>query len=128
MVDFNSLVFDEEGFAEVVPTLIPNTSIKARINSTNDGIKTFWISPCEGYLLHDNRLDEEVIDPDTLEPTGEIVLRYSTETKTVKYDYDFDTIIPGTLQDVSGNTIKINKIGAFEQFAIPIDLIKTEEN
>lgn len=123
MVDFNSLVFDEEGFADVVPTLIPNTTMKARINSTNDGIKTFWITPCEGYSLHDNRLDEEVIDSETMEATGEIILRYSKDTKTVRYDYDFNLIVSDVLKDINGNIIEINKVGTFEQFAIPTNLI-----
>lgn len=71
----------------VTPSLIENTEMVKGI--LNDVHKTYEITPCEGYVLHDKRLDNEVIDEITGEPTGEVILRYYEGTRTVPASYDF---------------------------------------
>lgn len=69
------------------PPLIENTTIVKRYM---DGIfKVYGIIPNETYVLHDSLLDEMIYDFDTLESTGEIVLRYYPGMRTVAANYDF---------------------------------------
>lgn len=107
---------------EIMDTpLIPNTTMVKRFL---DGVlKVYKITPSEGYVLHDNRSDEEVLDLTTGEPTGEIIYRYATGTITVAASYDFNLVVPDTITDVDGNTIAVNKIGAYEMFAVPISAV-----
>lgn len=122
MIDFESLIFNEEGYADVIPSAVANTNMQARINSSQNGILLFRIRPVDGYVLHDNRADEEVFDP-VGAPTGEVILRYATGMKSVGHDYDFDNIVPDTITDVNGNTIAVNKVGAYELFAVPASAV-----
>lgn len=72
----------------VNPTLIPNTTMQKYID--NDGVfRAYYITPNEGYVLHDKSYDEEVIDEVTLQPTGEIKLGYRTSTASCGANYDF---------------------------------------
>lgn len=97
--------------------LVPNTTMVKRFL---DGVlKVYKITPAEGYVLHDSRSDEEVLDPATGEPTGEIIYRYATGTISVAASYDFTQVVPDTITDLDGNTIAVNKIGAFGLFAVP---------
>lgn len=106
----------------VNPTLIENTITEKYINSS--GVhKAYYISPVEGYVLHDNRCDNEVLDPVTLMPTGEILYRYATGSTSVGKNYDFDTVVADTITDIDGNTIAVNKVGAFEFFVVPASAI-----
>lgn len=106
----------------VNPTLIENTITEKYINSA--GVhKAYYITPNDGYVLHDNRCDEEILDPVTFMPTGEIRYRYATGSVSVSTNYDFDTVVADTITDISGNTIAVNKVGAFEFFAVPASAI-----
>ena len=72
---------------EVIPSLIENTTMIKRFS---DGVhKTYWITPCEGYVLLDKELDLEITEPGSIEPTGEVILGFYAGTRTVRYDYDF---------------------------------------
>ena len=71
------------------PSLIENATIVKRYM---DGVfKVYGIIPDEKYVLHDSLLDEIVYDVDTLEPIGEIILRYYPGMRTVAAKYDFTT-------------------------------------
>lgn len=108
-------------YEDVTPSLIPNTTMQKMFI---DGVhKVYVIGAVDGYVLHDNRADEVILDDETLEPTGEVILRYATGTKTVAASYDFNTVVPDTIIDVNGNEIAVNKIGAFELFAVPISAV-----
>lgn len=76
-------------YEDVTPTLIANTTMKLRL--LDDVAKSYWITPNEGYVLHDKGMDEEVIDPITNEPTGEIKLGFRRSTATCAANYDFTT-------------------------------------
>ena len=68
-------------YVDVIPSLIENTSMQQRLN---DGVPvTYRITPNEGYVLHDNILDEE--------NDGELVLGYRTSTASCSVNYDFTT-------------------------------------
>lgn len=108
-------------YEDVTPSLIPNTTMQKMFI---DGIhKRYVIEAIDGYVLHDNRCDEELIDPDTYEPTGEMLYRYATGTVTVNANYDFTAITPDTITDINGNIIAVNKVGAFDFFAVPASVI-----
>ena len=67
-----------------------NTTMQAYYND-NDVLRTFEITACEGYVLHASTLDEQIVDEETLEPTGEIKLGYTKATISVLYNYNFET-------------------------------------
>ena len=52
--------------------------------------KQYGIKPKEGYKLHDTRADEEIIDMESGEPTGEIKKGYRKNKVTVSANYDFN--------------------------------------
>lgn len=72
-----------------VAPIIENTRMEAYYNSSNV-LRTYFIYPNEGYVLHDNVYDETVMDEDGNE-TGEIRLGYIPYPSfvTVGYNYDF---------------------------------------
>lgn len=71
----------------VTPPLIENTIMqKMFINGVHNA---YYIAPAEGYVIHDKMYDEEVIDDETHEPTGEIRLGYTGGTISVGANYDF---------------------------------------
>ena len=108
-------------YENVNPTLIPNTDMQIRLR---DGVPyQYLIKASDGYVLHDGRHDEEVYDMETGEPTGEVIYRYATGTKTVAYSYDFTVSVPDTITDLDGNTIAVNKIGIYGFFAVPISAV-----
>jgi hypothetical protein len=76
-------------YEEMKPSLIANAAVKKGL--LNGVHKLYDLNANKGYVLHDNMLDEGVIDPDTLEPTGKIKKGYYTGTRSVRYDYDFTT-------------------------------------
>lgn len=71
-----------------VEAIIPNTRMEAYYNSDNV-LRRYYIYPAEGYALHHKLYDEEVVDEETLEPTGEVIQRFTTAFTTVVADYDF---------------------------------------
>lgn len=74
-------------YEDVIPTLIINTSMQI---FSSDGVqRRYTITPNDGYVLHDKGYDEEVLDPETMEPTGEVILGYRTSTASCNMNYDF---------------------------------------
>lgn len=71
----------------VNPTPIANATVERVFR--DEVHKQYRITPNEGYVLHDKAYDEEVIDPDTIEPTGEIKLGYRTTSATCAASYNF---------------------------------------
>lgn len=69
------------------PTLIPNTTMQKIFR---DGVLAqYGITPNEGYVLRDNKLD---IYPDCDEEgngIGEPIIGFYSDMRTVRYDYDF---------------------------------------
>jgi hypothetical protein len=76
-------------YENVTPTLIENTTMQKSI--LNGVHKTYLITPISGYVLHDKNYDEEIIDPETYEPIGEIKLGYRRTTASCAANYDFLT-------------------------------------
>lgn len=76
-------------YEDVIPSLIENTTMRKRL--LNGVHRTYTINANDGYLLHDNTLDTPVIDEETWEETGEIILgfRPSSYTATCAANYDF---------------------------------------
>lgn len=73
-------------YEDVNPTLIPNTTMRLRLR---DGVPySYWITPNEGYVLHDNMGDWEEAD----EITGETIIKkaYYRGTTTAPASYDFE--------------------------------------
>jgi hypothetical protein len=74
-------------YEDVTPSLIANTTMQKRLF---DGVhKTYLITPNEGYVLHDNTLDECEYDPETGELIRVVNLGYTDNTTTCGYNYDF---------------------------------------
>lgn len=72
---------------DLIPSLVENTTMQKVFR---DGVfAQIAITPCEGYVLHDKKLDSERADLEALKFTEEISLGFCVSTKTVKYDYDF---------------------------------------
>ncbi len=113
MINFEDLVFDESGYADIPQSFIPNTTMKAKRQENENAIRSFWITPINGYVLHDKNYDEEVIDPITLMPTGEIKLGYRPSTASVSANYDFSTT---QVTAVNGQTV--TAYGSREFYAI----------
>ena len=103
---------------EPIETLIPNTIMKKVINSSGRHTQ-YSVEPIENYILHDNRLDTVIFDDETGDES--IQLGYAEGDVSVRYDYDFNTVVQDTITDSNGNAITVNKIGAFELYAIPRD-------
>lgn len=111
-------------YENVTPTLIPNTEMNKMLL---DGVhKVYTIEAVDGYVLHDNRADTPLYDSETHETIVGVELRYASGSKTVRYDYDFDTVVPDTITDVNGNTIAVNKIGQYELFAVPASAVPSD--
>ena len=68
--------------------LIPNTTMTRKLN--NGALIAYDIAPNEGYVLHDKLLDEETVDLETFEPTGEVKLGYYPIARSIGANYDFD--------------------------------------
>lgn len=85
---------------EDMTTIIPNTTMrKAYVNGV---LRTYWITPCEGYVLHDSNYDIPILDEETGEVTGEVILGYRPSTASCGYNYDFTTT---EMLDEAGNTV-----------------------
>ena len=68
---------------------IENTIFEARTDEKGT-VLSYRIFPKEGYKLHEITLDEEIVDKETLEPTGKIKLGYTESYVTAGADYDFE--------------------------------------
>lgn len=71
----------------VTPTLIENTTMHKYINSAGE-FKTYRIKANDGYVLHDKDLDTDEFD-ENFEPTGNVILGYTTGTCSCGANYDF---------------------------------------
>ena len=94
-------------YEDVIPSLIENTTMKKRLF---DGVhKTYTITPNENYVLHDINYDEEILDEETLEPTGEVILGYRTSETIVPANYDF-VVNPRELYAVLESSVPADQI------------------
>lgn len=73
---------------KVIDAKLENTIFEAR--EENGEILSYRIRPADGYKLHEVTLDEEIMNEETLEPTGRIKLGYTNSYVTVGANYDFD--------------------------------------
>lgn len=74
-------------YEALTPTLVENTIMQKVFV---DGVhEKYTIEPIAGYVLHDKRMDEEVIDPVTMMPTGEVRLGYRTAQASFPANYNF---------------------------------------
>lgn len=71
----------------VEPTLIENTTTRKYINSSGV-FRAYYITPNEGYVLHDNALDWYETNPETHE--RELKLGYTGGTASCASTYDFE--------------------------------------
>lgn len=75
-------------YEDMNPSLIENTTMKKVFR---DGVhSTYRITPVDGYVLHDNAYDTPLVDPETLEETGEVILGYRTTMASCAASYDFE--------------------------------------
>lgn len=93
-----------------VTPVYANTTMQAYYNSSNV-LRTYIITPIEGYVLHVNSYDTEVLDEETGEPTGEILLGYIPypASTSVGYNYDFEAN-PFNIFAVPQDTVPENQI------------------
>ena len=67
-----------------------NTTMQASYNSSNVLIG-YRVNPCEGYVLHSTSFDEPVIDEETGEETGEVILGFIDSYVGLTRNYNFET-------------------------------------
>lgn len=88
------------------PSPIENTTIKKRFY---DGVhKVYLITPNEGYVLHDNMLDEIIYDPETDEIIGHNP-KYYSGMRSVAASYDF-TVNPRDFYAVLSSSVSEDDI------------------
>ena len=74
-------------YEDLNPSFVENTTMQKVFR---DGVhRTYYITPLEGYFLHDKTMDDEELDPETMMPTGNILLGYRTATASCAANYDF---------------------------------------
>lgn len=90
-----------------------NTTMQAYYN--NDGmLLSYRIHAADGYVIHDKETDAPILDPDTLEETGEIMLGYCYQL-SVGFNYDFEAN-PREIYAVPENEVPADSIfGSTEQ-------------
>lgn len=69
-----------------IRTKITNTRFEARVDEA-DKIISYRIYPKEGYLLHENSLDEAIYDENGIETS--VIINYTSSFITAGADYDF---------------------------------------
>ena len=94
------------------PTYIPNTTMQKRVEVDDNGnetgvIKSYRITPVDGYVLHDNARDWEEEDPETLEMVTK--LGYTTGTASCGGNYDF-TANPREFYAVPADSVPADQI------------------
>jgi hypothetical protein len=103
---------------------IDNLIIEKMIKD-NEEIVAYQISPKNGFLFHDKRTDGE-------DENGNIIFHLKNNSSTVPLNYDFDNIIEDTYTYINENNEKISipilKVGEYEFYAIPIEIIPEERN
>lgn len=75
-------------YREINP-LIENTRCEERIDDKTGALISYRIYPLDGYKLHENSLDEQILDENTMEETGEVRLGYTKSFVTAGRKYDF---------------------------------------
>ena len=86
-------------YEDLAQTLIPNTTMQKM--STNGVHKAYRIKPLAGYVLHDNTMDINAVDPETMEEVFKFGYSPSSVYVTCGAAYDFST---HTVTDEKGNT------------------------
>ena len=92
---------------EVTP-YFENTTQQAFYINENQ-LRAYYITPMEGYVLHDKALDMPEYFEGTTEETGNIILGYTTGTISVGYNYNFEEN-PREIYAVLRETIPDNQI------------------
>lgn len=107
-------------------TLIPNTTMNKKY--VNGVFKVYEIIPNSNYVLHNRQNDIFDNYDDEGNGIGEpTVMLFGLHGCTVRQDYDFNNIVAGTITDIDGNEVAVNKVGALEIFAIPQNLIPADQ-
>lgn len=93
-----------------VTPVYENTTMEAFYNNENV-LRSYYIAPIEGYLLHDTQYDFDVYDDETGEPTGEVKKGYIPypASVTVGYNYNFEAN-PREIYAVPADTIPADQI------------------
>ncbi len=73
---------------KAIQTKIENTSMQEYYDAGGN-LTAYKITPANGFKLHINTRDEEVIDEHTGEKTGEVILGFTTSFVRVCHNYDF---------------------------------------
>ena len=74
-------------YLKMEQTLIPNTVMQIGLK---DGVHEIYrITPVDGCVLHDNTYDRPILDPDTMEENGKVIVGYRTTTASCAASYDF---------------------------------------
>lgn len=69
------------------PSPIENAEVKKRYR---DGVHNgYTLKPITGYVMHDKGYDHNVLDEETMEETGEVILGFRTAEASVAANYDF---------------------------------------
>jgi hypothetical protein len=109
-----------------VTAIIPNTTMRLRVIDGNP--RSYWITPNEGYVLHDASYDavreEPTVDPETGEETINYipVLGYRPTTASCSARYEFT---PVEMQDDEGNTH--TAYGSRQFFTRPIEDVPADQ-
>ena len=93
-----------------VTPIYENTTMEAYYNSSNV-LRSYYIAPIEGYLLHDTQYDFPARDEETGEDTDVILQGYIhyPASVTVMYNYDF-VVNPRQIYAVPADTVPENQI------------------
>lgn len=76
-------------YENVIPSPVENATVQKYINDTTGAHISYFVTPNEGYVLHDKFRDWEDIDPITGEPST-YHLGYTRGTATCAPNYDFE--------------------------------------
>ncbi len=113
LIDVSALEFDGQ-YADIIPSLIPNTTMRGRSVDGGVTIRNVLIKPIDNYVMHDTGYDEYENYDDEGNPIGDVVLGYRTTEASCGYNYDFAT---SQVTDLNGNTV--TAYGSREFYAIP---------
>lgn len=75
-------------YVNVTP-VFENTTMQEFRNDTTNALIAYYIYPCEGYVLHSSSYDDPVIDEETGEETGEVILGYIDSFVMLNRLYNF---------------------------------------
>lgn len=75
--------------------IIPNTTMQIYTNGQGVDL-AYYITPIEGYVIHDKARDFQAVDPDTFDPLFDengdpiMVQGFTTATASCGLNYDFE--------------------------------------